>query len=303
LDNAKIIATDQKTGAVSSTLSDAQGGYAISLKPNAAYLLRFSKPGFQDVTLNVKTTANDNRVLRNVDLLPVGTSGKITTASEPMARTETAAQPAADRKISPNTNPSAAEVPTSASTEKNLVSGYSIQVAAVKGQFGDISKFKDKLSDLGTVYTVNEDGRSKIRVGIVNDRADAEALQKLVRAKGFDGAFIVSEAKREMPGTAKPKTTNPTATTSYEKEIGSVADLKGTMIRLATYSNINYFDKGMVDDLGILTYVPKGKFTIVLLRGYNTTDDALIALRKAKVRGFPEAHLVDFQNGEMTKVK
>ncbi len=302
LEDAKIIATDQKTGAVSSTFSDAQGGYSISLKPNAAYLLRFSKPGFQDVTLNVKTTANDNRVLRNIDLLPVGDRGRISTASEPVTRIETTTQPSGP-KIITTTNPGTETQPPTTTAERNLVSGFSIQVAAVKGTFKDISKYKNKLSDLGTVYTVSEGGKSKVRLGIVNDRDDAVALQKLVRAKGFDGAFIVSETDREMPGTVKPKTSSATTTTTYEKEIGSVADLKGTMIRLAAYSNLAYFDKGMVDDLGTLTYVPKGKFTIVLLRGYNTNDDALIALRKAKVRGFPEAHLVDVQNGEMTKLK
>ena len=303
LENAKVIATDQKTGAVSSSYTDPQGGYSISLKPNASYLLRFSKPGFQDVTLNVSTTANDNKILRNIDLLPVGDRGRITTSSEPVVRTETSTSQPSGPKIITGSSSSSDTQTTGTTTARNLVSGYSVQVAAVKGDFKDISKYKNKLGDLGTVYTVKEGGRSKVRLGIVSDRDDAAALQKLARAKGFDGAFIVSETNREMPGVVKPKPTTPSTTTSYEKEIGSVADLKGTMIRLAAYSNLDYFDKGTVDDLGTLTYVAKGKFTIVLLRGYSTNDDALIALRKAKVRGFPEAHLVDFQNGEMTKVR
>ncbi|MEZ4957564.1 MAG: carboxypeptidase regulatory-like domain-containing protein [Saprospiraceae bacterium] len=302
LDNVKIIANDQKTGDVSTTLSDAQGGYAISLKPNASFLLRFSKPGFQDVTLNVKTTANDNRILRNVDLLPVGTTGKITTTNDPIFVAEPT-PPSSASKISTSTN-----TPTSASTNagmeaKNIaVSGYSIQVASVKGELSDIRPFQNKLGDLGTVYSVKEDGRSKVRVGIIEDRDDALALQKLVRAKGYDGAFLVSEVNRLIPSKERPAASSTSAPTSYESEVGSVADLKGTMIRLAAFSNMDYFDKGMVDDLGTLTYVPKGNFTIVLLRGYPTTDDALIALRKVKVRGFPDAHLVEYQNGEMKKL-
>jgi hypothetical protein len=265
--------------------------------------LRFSKPGFQDVTLNVKTTANDNRILRNVDLLPVGTTGKITTTNDPIFVAEPT-PPSSASKISNSTNTPAPASTNAGMEAKNIaVSGYSIQVAAVKGDLSDLSQFQNKLGDLGTVYTVKEDGRSKVRVGIIEDRDDALALQKLVRAKGYDGAFLVSEVNRLIPSKAKPITpAASSAPTSYETEVGSVADLKGTMIRLAAFSNMDYFDKGMVDDLGTLTYVPKGNFTIVLLRGYPTTDDALIALRKVKVRGFPDAHLVEYQNGEMKKL-
>lgn len=300
LEDVKIIATDQETGYQSSSYTDVQGSYFISLKPNASYLLRFSKPGYQDVTLNVKTTANDKRVLRNVNLLPVGASGSITTSSKPAP---------ANIETSPSPSPSSIRPapitpePAATTTSKQLVSGYAIQVAAVKSD-ADISNYLQKLGTIGTVYTVEEGGRKKVRVGIFQDKDDALALQKRVRAKGFDGAFLISEENREMPGSFKRYSSEiekrPAKNTS---SASSPADLNGYMIRLAAYSNLDYFDKGTVDDLGTLTYVPKGKFTIVLLRGYDTIDDAFIALRKSKVRGYPEAYLVDYQNGEMTKVK
>ena len=306
LENVKIIATDQKTASQSSTLSDAQGGYAISLKPNTAFMLRFSKPGFQDVTLNVSTTANDNRILRNVDLLPVGASGKITsTSSDPLFYTKEdpvinpsgKINPTPDKKAETNTQPLAN------SSNKNLGTGYAVQVAAAKGIVSDISSYKNKLGDLGTVYSVIEGDLTKIRLGIVTDRDDAVALQKLAKAKGYDGSFIVAEKNREVPGLPQPKAAVEKKEIPTKPSIGSEADLNGTMIQLAAYTNMAYFDKEMVDDLGTLTYLPKGKFTIVLLRGYTTIDDALIALRKVKVRGYPEAYLVDYQNGEMSKVK
>ena len=306
LDKVKIIATEQKTAAQSSTFSDAQGGYAISLKPNASYLLRFSKPGFQDITLNVSTTANDNRILRNVDLLPVGASGQITkTSNDPIFYTEgSSSATSAPEKINPQ--PSNAETTALSSTSSrnvNVATGFSVQVAAAKGAVNDISAYKNKLGDLGTVYSVMEGEMTKIRLGIVADRDEAVALQKLVKAKGFDGAFIVSETNREIPGSVQPKSTTEKKEIPAQPAASTAAELKGIMIRLAAFTNMAYFDKGMVDDLGTLTYVPKGNFTIVLLRGYPTIDDALIALRKVKVRGYPEAHLVDYQNGEMTKIK
>lgn len=85
------------------------------------------------------------------------------------------------------------------------------------------------------------------------------------------------------------------------KEVGSIADLSGIMVRLAAYSNLNYFDKEAVKDLGIITYIPKGEFTIVLLRGYETEADAAIALRKVQAKGFKEAYLVLVKDGVMEK--
>ncbi len=291
LDNVKIIATDQGTGINSSSFSDAQGGYFISLKPNASYLLRYSKPGFQDVTLTVKTSANDNRILRNIDLLAVGATGKITTTSEPISFAESPSSAASQPQ------PAAKKT----TTAKTIASGFAVQVAALNNDLSGIGDYKDKLSDLGTVYSVQDGDKIKVRVGVFADRDDAVAMQKLIRAKGFDGAFIVAEKDREVSAANTVNKTAPSApkTTSTNKD----APLSGYMIRLAAYSNLNYFDKGMVDDLGTPTYMPKGDFTIVLLRGYTRIDDANIALRKVKMRGFPEAYLVDVENGEMKKVQ
>ncbi|MEO1261763.1 MAG: carboxypeptidase regulatory-like domain-containing protein [Bacteroidota bacterium] len=304
LDNVTIIATDQRTGAQSSTVSDAQGGYAISLIPNASFLIRFSKPGFQDVTLTVNTSTNDNRVLRNIDILPVGASGKISsTSSDPIFFTEATPDEAGSKISTTSGNPGTTSSNTS-TTARSIVSGFSVQVASVKGNMADISRFRSKLGDLGTVYAVEEGGRTKVRLGVIADRNDAKALQKLVEAKGYSGAFIVTETNRaiedDVPVSFKAETKRLPAS---QPSVGSTADLNGIMIRLATYSNVAYFDKGIVEDLGTLTYVPKGDFTVVLLRGYSATDDALIALRKAKVRGFTDAHLVEFVTGEMKKIK
>ena len=299
LDEVKVIATDQQSGAVSSTYSDAQGGYSVALKPNTTYLLRFSKPGFQDVTLTVKTSENDNRILRNINLLPVGTAGKISTTEQEPVFYHSGADNGAGSKIVAGPGGQS----SSTATPKSIVSGYAVQVAAVKGDVDDISRYVNKLSDLGTVYKVKEGGHTKIRVGIVGDRSDANALQKLVRAKGFKQAFIVAENNREIPGVAPARTPKPEREAPAEMTIGSEGDLNGIMIRLAAYSNMAFFDKEMVNDLGALTYVPKGKYTIVLLRGYDTLDDALIALRKVRVRGYPEAYLVKYDNGVMKKIK
>ena len=290
LDEVKIIATPQGTSSSSSTYSDVSGGYLISLKPNTNYLLRFSKPGFQDVTLNLRTSENDNRILRNIELLPVGTSSIVSTSNDDPNTTTT------------GTTITAADISSSdpAVTSKAIPGGFAVQVAAWTGSATDISKYESKLSGIGSVYLVQVDGTSKVRLGVFANRNEAsEALSK-VRGRGYTSAFIVTEKDREVLSKEIPESfSQPVETVSTA---ASVTDLNGIMVRLAAFSNIQSFDSETVDDLGIVTFIPKGRFTIVLLRGYDTTADANIALRKVKVRGYPDAHLVDVKKGEVKKL-
>ncbi|MEK7253199.1 MAG: hypothetical protein AAB316_00510, partial [Bacteroidota bacterium] len=82
----------------------------------------------------------------------------------------------------------------------------------------------------------------------------------------------------------------------------SSVGLDGYMIRLATYRDMKNFNMGTVDDVGVIQYVKKGEFTIVLLTGYQDKASADLALRKARSRGFPEAYMVIDDKGELRKV-
>ncbi|MFQ5446089.1 MAG: carboxypeptidase regulatory-like domain-containing protein [Saprospiraceae bacterium] len=276
LGGVKIIVSNQKNNETVRATSNARGEYVVALQPNGSYLLRFSKPGFQDVSFSLRTGANDVKNIQNIELLPVGVA-----ASQPSAFNATA-QPI----------PAEGTQPTSIS--KSIQSGYAVQLAAVSSTNPPLASIQQKFKRDGTVYTVREDGKTKIRLGIFESRADAESAVKTCKKKGYSGAFIVAETDREILGSSAPVRPT-TAGTSTGK-------LSGIMVKLAAYSDLRYFDQRRVEELGNIVKVKKGNFTIVLLTGFQSQAAADIALRKAKVRGFKDAYLVKQENGKLKKV-
>ncbi|MEZ4960621.1 MAG: SPOR domain-containing protein [Saprospiraceae bacterium] len=283
LDDVKIIATNTKSNEANATKSDMKGEYFIALMPNSSYLLRYSKAGFQDVSFTFKTGDNDTRMIQNIELLPVGFSaggGKTDPVPTPAETPQEA--------VATNTTSSGA-----------ITGGYAVQIASLTNdKTVTLSDYTAKAGAEGTVYMVEEGGRKKVRVGTFNTRDAAAAAQKNLRAKGFSGAFTVEESTRQAQTSEAPKQKPKEAPSQPAAD-----ELKGYMVRLATVSNLNNFNRGTVDDVGEITLVPKGNLTIILLSGFDTRDAAETALRKARNRGFPEAYVVTSEKGELKKVQ
>lgn len=308
LEDVKVFATHQRTGEVTETTSSDKGEFAIALKPGAAYVLRFSKAGFRDVSVNLQTSEKDDKRLSNVGLLPVGASSS---SNRPTTTGSTV-------KKDPTPPPSSAQ-PTTTNTSTaplkvTIEGGYAVQIAASSAARVDLAPYQAKVGSEGTVYAVNESGKTKIRVGVFATRTEAEAAQKACKSSGYTGAFIVEETKREVTA-AKPQTVpkkveaepaKPAATTAIESTKPPVVEkqeqLDGFLIRLATYGDLKNFDMSKVQDLGVIEKVAKGKMTVILLSGYDSKSSAEIALRKVRARGFTEAHLVMQESGEFKKV-
>ncbi|MCB0626447.1 MAG: SPOR domain-containing protein, partial [Saprospiraceae bacterium] len=91
------------------------------------------------------------------------------------------------------------------------------------------------------------------------------------------------------------------ATTNYFQSNAASAD--NYLIKLASYTDTKWFQETKVADLGTLEKRQKGKYTIMLLKGYTSKDQALQALAKAKDRGFSGAYLVTQDStGELSRV-
>ena len=290
LEDVKIIATPKGgKGEAITTFSNMQGDYNIALQPNKNYLVRFSKAGFQDITLNFKTAKEDSKLVRNMEMLPVGMTGA-GASGDPIVDVETAVP-----------GGSGGQSGNSGSSAKSLPSGFAVQLASIAGNKEvSLEKYTSKLKGLGEVYSVQEGGRTKIRLGVFANKTEAAAAQQKARDRGFKGTFTVGEKGREV--SASGGTPAPTRPPEKAKPTNDLADLNGYMVRLATYGNLDYFNKGTVDDVGVITYLPKGKMTIVLLSGYDSRESAQIGLRKSKVRGFPDAHMVYVRKGVIEKI-
>jgi tetratricopeptide (TPR) repeat protein/cell division septation protein DedD len=281
LDDVRIIVTNQQNNKTNRASSNARGEYVVALQPGTPYLLRFSKSGFQDISLNLRPAANEVKTIQNIELLPVGAAS---------------AQPPALNKNS-RARPTPAEVTTPANESKSIQSGYAVQLAAVNSANPPLASIQQKFKNEGTVYAVTVDGKTKIRLGVFENRADAEIAAKSCKKKGHSGAFIVTETDRKiLNSTQMSKRKTPAASPSNNTR------LRGIMVKLAAYSDLRYFDQTKVEDLGIINKVSQGKYTIVLLTGFDSHASADVALRKAKVRGFQDAYLVEQVNGQLKKV-
>lgn len=287
LDDVKVIATNQANQEVVTATTDSKGDYTIALQPDATYLLRYSKAGFRDLSFNLKTLKNDSKTLQNIELLPVGISEK---------PADTA--PANTKPVNTTPPPYEKEPVTAA----NMESGFAVQLAASSAATVDLAPHQVKVGNIGTVYSVQEGGKTKIRMGLFETRAAAAEAQQKVKASGYPGAFIV-EDKREKK--AQPVSAQPARQQPKEAEVKNTPpakeELTGYMVRLATLRDTKNFKQGQLDDLGVISFLPKGDLTIVLLTGYDSKASAEIGLRKARTRGFKEAFLVTMQGGELRR--
>jgi cell division septation protein DedD len=296
LENVKVISTNRETSEVNETLSDRQGEYFISLVPNTSYLIRFSRASYIDVNLNLTPSSTDMNRIQTTEMSPVGTS---VTTSAPKAETATVRQPSP-----PKAEPSVIRQPPATTRAGNSSTGFSIQLASVSSQRVDLTAFRNAVGNYGNVYVASENGQTKVRAGIFATRLDAEAAIRIVKQKGYPGAFIVSEKNKDVSYVSIPEASSKAEETALSGSAAVTAiDLSGYLIRLATLTDLKFFNESNILDIGIVNKVPKSRYTIILLSGYDTKQAAELALRRVKEKGYPEAYIVVESNGEFKKVQ
>jgi tetratricopeptide (TPR) repeat protein/cell division septation protein DedD len=308
LEGVMVIASNKD--AETTALTDANGSFSISLKPNVSYQVRYSKPGFKDLTKDFKSASSKEKNLEVAEIYPVGASP---------SGTDTPTKPKdAEPKDS---TPTSFEQPAAAATSAATVDGFSVQLAAATAK-PDLKPYQDKVGKLGNVYAVSEGGKSKIRLGVFETKEAAVAAQLKAKASGYTGAFIVAEKgkpsaapKKEEPKPTpaesdskkmEPKTT-PAEPKSKQTEPKSVpakeTDLEGYLVKLAAYKDLKNFNRDKVEDIGLVSFVKKGDFTLVVLSGFDSKAAATKALDKAKKQGFTTAHLATMEKGELKKAE
>jgi hypothetical protein len=308
VEDAKVIATNMSTKEETSTRSDAKGSFNIALKPGTAYQLRFSKQGFKDMTTDFKATTSTQKNLDVTAIYPVG----VEVSSSSMASAPAATLPKETK---------AQETPTAATTansgeEEVEVDGFAVQLAAGTAANPDLKPYQDKLGTQGTVFTVVEGGKTKVRLGIFDTREAAADAQAKAKANGYAGAFIVPQkhkvsskkmvvkpAQTTKQAETKPAKTDTEPTSPKAQPTGEAMALDGYLVKLAAYRDINNFKQSTVEDAGLVSFIKKGEFTIVVLGGYDSKASAQVGLDKAKKQGYTSAHLATMVDGQLRKVE
>lgn len=316
--NVRVKATEQASGLIIETTSDSNGDYHLPLAPEKEYVILFSKAGFMDTHNRVMTRdGRDRSVLGILPLAPSGTSLDngvlVTTSPEPpkqdVPTTTTDPTDGATASIGDGETGDGmtTTLPKATEEEFEVQEGFSVQVAAVVvDQKVNAGKYL-KLEEYGNVYSRAEKGFKKVRIGIFSSRSDAEAARKDIAKKGYAKAFIVSEKVTSLENmefysdVPNREETAPSTPVVQEETPTPVVD-SGYKVRLASYKNLNFFDREMVEKIGTIEERTKGVFTIVLLSGFADLEAAQLAKKHAIDSGFKGAHIVVEENGKLKKV-
>ncbi len=294
-----IRATNQRTGERIETISDEYGDYQLALLPNNTFYIRYSKVGFTD-TQNMVSTANngvDRTILGVISFMPSSTqlgSVNIEGAKKTEAETSISEESLVEESINQE--------------------GFAVQVAASYGdQAIDVRLYKS-LEGLGNLYSRPDNGYKKVRVGIFENREEAEDAKKEIVAKGFSKAFVVKEALDNTEGVEVYSVLESDKNTKSEEPVVKEKEIKQKdatptasneveyMVRLAAYKNLSYFDASKVSDLGIIEQKQSGEYTIMFLAGFSTLQEATKAKEEAFNSGFHGAYVVSNKGGEIKKV-
>ncbi|MBK8564944.1 MAG: carboxypeptidase regulatory-like domain-containing protein [Saprospiraceae bacterium] len=317
VESAKIIATDQASSHEVSAYSDANGNFSISLKPNARYDVRYSKIGFKDIVIDFKAVSSKEVSLGKLSLYPVGSETSASGGGN-SGQAKDKDKPTEFEEGATSASTKAKDIESGSNSA--TIDGFAVQLAAANTVKPDLKPYQAKLGELGNIYAVSEGGKTKIRLGVFETREAAVSAQAKAKSNGYSGAFIVAEKgkpsatpKKEEPKPkpaetidkkneskpatteTKPKTTQPKAAPVKE------AELDGYLVKLAAYKDLKNFKREKVEDFGLVSFVKKGEFTIVVLSGFDSKASAAKALEKAKQQGFTTAHLATMENGEMKK--
>ncbi len=321
-----VRATNQESGQVLETNTDASGSYSLALLPQSVYVIRYSKAGFTDTHNRVKVdNGSDRGVLGILSFSPS------TTQIDPTPVVNTGG----------NTGGGTSTTPTDTEAELNT-EGYSIQLAALYGNEKINTDSYRILKDIGNLYSRKDKGYMKLRVGIFETKAEADQAKANIEAKGFKNVFITSEKlenmddvevhsyttfggssttssttpKEETVASTPKETTPPTETTPKAETTntggsgttapptGGTAEEKGRYkIRLATYQNTKYFDASKVEGFGTVEQVKKGKLTIMILSAFDSLAEVNQVFEKVKASGFKGAHIITERDGQWIRVR
>ena len=162
---------------------------------------------------------------------------------------------------------------------------YSIQVLAKQRGTIHVKSYEEVLGSYGVLFVDREVSLDKLKVGKFNSRSIAErVLSKIKEETPFAHAFITKQVPLKLAANG--------------------VEFVGPryMVRLASYLNPELFNPSQVAELGHIKALEKDEWTIMLIEGFKTLDDAKLAAEKSRENGFRSAHVVFWDNDRIKRV-
>jgi cell division septation protein DedD len=290
LEGVAVNARNNVNGAITKVFSDRNGTYVLGLSRNTSYAITYSASGFQDVVRNVYTLdGGDKTILGNVPMIAIGSFPNNPSNPNPYPSNPSNPNPYPPYNP-PTNNPNPPQV---------IGSGYSVQLAALATQ-PNLGNYNN-LRSFGSLYTVNEGGKVKLRMGVYRTREEAARQLANVKPMGYPGAFIVTET-----GSGQVQPTNPQPNPPYQPSYPNNPSTNNGgkfKIQLGAFRSAGSFNSSKLAGLGTIEDRPRGDLTLKLLCCFNSAAEAGQTLVRVHQAGFPEAFVVQDVNGQLVRAK
>ncbi len=266
LSDARIELLAMDENQVQEVVSNRQGEFSLYLLPRTKYRLTIKKDHYKDYEKVFQTGDKvEPYFIRNILLTPMMT------------------------KLKPEGFGGGLSVSKKESLhddKSDVVPYFSIQVLAKHTGTIDVESYRAILEQYGDLHLAVEGSLDKLKVGKFSSRGLAEKVLSRIKAEtAFSHAFITQHLPLQIA----------------DNGIEFVGPRY--MIRLASYLNPELFDPSKVSALGHVKSLQKDEWTIMLLEGFKTLDDAKRAAEKSKEYGFRSAHVVFWDNDRLKRVR
>ncbi len=186
---------------------------------------------------------------------------------------------------------------------------YFIQLASISELRPNFEKFSSLLR-YGNIYKMSVNRSIKVRLGYYSDRKEAEDVLRKVRESGYKDAFLTVEmlntAQMELVLAGKDSqsfTDRGNFNTKNDNVRKEYYETNKYKVRLASYEDPIWFDVNKVKDLGRVEQWTKGNWTIFILAGFTSLEEAKKAQIQASNRGFMTAEVVIDNGGILERLK
>lgn len=192
---------------------------------------------------------------------------------------------------------------------QNNTEVFFIQLASVSATKPNYESFKSLLK-YGNIYKTHLNNAVKVRLGYYTERQEADDVLRKVRGKGYKDAFIAKEilntAQIELVLASQDDQSfsdDGHFNTRNEDVRKQYYESNKYKVRLASYEDPIWFDVNKVKDLGRVEQWTKGNWTIFILAGFNSLEEARQAQIHAQNRGYRTAEVVVDKGGILERLK
>jgi hypothetical protein len=183
---------------------------------------------------------------------------------------------------------------------------FAVQLSASSRPITDKSTLKS-WEELGPVYIHTENGMNKVRIGPFDSQEKAKQVLLQAKERGKKDAFIVIQQGLENyapQGYVKQQTYEPEPVTAVKPTSTPVTPPVVTdevvveyKVRLASYLKPGGFNTKDIDQYGPLESYRQGEWTIMLIGGFKTSQDAARVRDLVIAKGYKDARVVIDRGG------